>query len=132
AMMPKSRVRNNRKGKRITKEFINRRTREILEAQRERFREKFGRDWNPDDPVFFDPDADSPTPMSEAKIEADVLEAMRKAGTPPQIMYAYKRTGGLILMEGMHEHWPADRVKEWDDAITEYFELERKAERDRD
>lgn len=28
-----------------------------LEGQRERFREKFGRDPGPEDPVFFDPDA---------------------------------------------------------------------------
>src|SRR6516225_2049654 len=123
-MMPKSRGRNNRKGKRIPKEFINRRTREIIEAQCERFRAKFGRDWNPDDPVFFDPDASEPVPKSAVKIEADMVEAMRKTGTPPQIIYAYKRTGGLLLMEDMREHWPPDRVNEWDDAIEEYFAIE--------
>jgi hypothetical protein len=74
--------------------------------------------------VFFDPDASEPIPMSAVKIEADVLEAMRKAGTPPQIAYAYKRTGGLLLTEDMREHWPPDRVKEWDDAINEYFAIE--------
>jgi hypothetical protein len=31
-------------------------------------------------------------------------------------MYAYKRTGGLILTEEMREHWPPDRVQEWDAA----------------
>src|SRR5215831_5606347 len=123
-MMPKSRGRNNRKGKRVTKEFINRRTRKIIEAQLERFRAKFGRDWGPDDPVFFDPDAAEPVPMSAVKIEAETIEAMRKAGTPPQIVYAYKRTGGLLLTEDMREHWPLDRVKEWDDAINEYFAIE--------
>jgi putative PIN family toxin of toxin-antitoxin system len=34
-----------------------------LESQMERFREKFGRDPGPDDPIFFDPDADSPRPL---------------------------------------------------------------------
>ena len=63
-----------------------------------------GRDWGPNDPVFFDPDSPEPLPMSAAKVEADVVEAMRKAGTPAQIIYAYKRTGGLLLMEGMREH----------------------------
>jgi hypothetical protein len=62
--------------------------------------------------------------MSAMKIEAETLEAMRKAGTPPQIAYAYKRTGGLLLAEDMREHWPPDRVKEWDDAINEYFAIE--------
>src|SRR5215467_9991923 len=100
------------------------RTQEILETQRQRFREKFGRDWGPNDPVFFDPDATEPVPMSAVKIEAETLEVMRRAGTPPQIAYAYERTGGLLLTEDMREHWPPDRVKEWDDAIDEYFAIE--------
>jgi hypothetical protein len=62
--------------------------------------------------------------MSAVKVEAERLEAMRKAGTPPQIVYAYKRTGGLLLTEDIREHWPPDRVKEWDDAIHEYFAIE--------
>jgi len=49
---------------------------------------------------------------------------MRKAGTPPQTIYAYKRTGGLLLREDMREHWPPDHVKEWDNAIDEYFAIE--------
>src|SRR5262245_38955005 len=62
--------------------------------------------------------------MSAVKVQADVLEAMRKAGTPPQIAFAYKRTGGLLLREDMRDHWPPDRVREWDDAINEYFAIE--------
>jgi hypothetical protein len=62
--------------------------------------------------------------MSAVKVEAEMIEAMRKAGTPPQIVYAYKRTRGLLLTEDMREHWPPDRVKEWDDAIEEYFAIE--------
>ena len=122
--MPKSRRRKHSKTQRITKAEVSRRTREILDGQRQRFREKFGRDWGENDPVFFDPDAESPTPMSALKMEADILDAMRRAGTPPQIMYAYKRTGGLILTEEMREHWPPDRVQEWDAAIDEYFAIE--------
>ena len=59
--------------------MIDARTREILEGQRQRFREKFGRDWQENDPVFFDPDASEPSPMSAVKMEADVIGAMRKA-----------------------------------------------------
>lgn len=128
--MPKSCGRKNRRSsERITKIAITERTREILEAQRQRFREKFGRDPGPNDPVFFDPDAADPAPMSAVKVEADVLEVMRKAGTPPQIAYAYKRTGGLLLTEDMREHWPPDRVKEWDNAIEEYFAIEEASKR---
>ena len=64
--------------------------------------------------------------MSAVEVEAEMIEAMRKAGTPPQIVYAYKRTRGLLLTEDMREHWPPDRVKEWDDA-TDFSHLpERK------
>jgi hypothetical protein len=48
--------------------------------------------------------------MSAVKVEADVLEAMRKAGTSTQIVYAYKRTEGLLLTEEMREHWPPNRI----------------------
>jgi putative PIN family toxin of toxin-antitoxin system len=34
-----------------------------FELQLENFREKFGRDPGPDDPIFFDPDADDPRPL---------------------------------------------------------------------
>jgi hypothetical protein len=97
---------------------------EILEEQRDRFRQKFGRYWGPNDPVFFDPDADTPTPMLGVKVQAEVLEAMRKAGTPPEIMYAYKKTEGLLYVEGMSENWSRGRVKEWKAAIDEYFAIE--------
>jgi len=63
------------------------------------FRKKFGRDPRPGEPMIFDPDAAEPTPYPENRMVAEVVEAMRKAGTPPQIVYAFKKTGRL-LMEG--------------------------------
>src|SRR5690242_7321463 len=51
---------------------------EILEAQRVAFREKFGRDRGPNDPIFFDANADEPRelpPMDPMKIEAIALQA---------------------------------------------------------
>jgi hypothetical protein len=41
----------------------------ILQEQRRAFMEKFGREPGPSDPVFFDPDFDVPTPLTEAKLE---------------------------------------------------------------
>ena len=49
--------------------------------------------------MIFDPDAAEPTPYPENRMVVEVVEAMRKAGTPPQIVYAFKKTGRL-LMEG--------------------------------
>jgi hypothetical protein len=123
--MPKSRRRKKKVG--ALPPGVVRMTPEVQDAllqQREAFRVKFGRDPGPSDPVFFDPDAPEPVPMSAVKVEAETVEAMRKAGTPPQIVYAYKRTRGLLLTEDMREHWPPDRVKEWDNAIDEYFAIE--------
>jgi hypothetical protein len=62
--------------------------------------------------VYFDPDADETWPMSAVKFEADVVEAMPKAGTSPLIIYAYKKTGGLLLLKIIHDHWSPDRVKD--------------------
>ena len=66
--MPKSRGRKNRRSReRISKRQVAARTQEIIEAQLQRFREKFGRDPGPSDPVFFDPDAAEPVPISAVK-----------------------------------------------------------------
>src|SRR6266540_1937553 len=40
-------------------------SRETLEALRREFRERFGRDPGPDDPVFFDPSAEEPGTLDE-------------------------------------------------------------------
>lgn len=42
---------------------------EALEAQRELFRKKFGRDPGPEDPMFFDPAADEPRPLPKEKFD---------------------------------------------------------------
>jgi len=41
---------------------------EDLNEQRKKFIEKFGREPCPDDPLFFDPDADTPQPYPEKKL----------------------------------------------------------------
>ena len=37
---------------------------EAIACQLEAFRKKFGRDPCPDDPIFFDPDANEPAPLN--------------------------------------------------------------------
>ena len=48
--------------------------------QLESFKDKFGREAGPGDPLFFDPDHDVPTPLTEAKVKRELVEAARKAG----------------------------------------------------
>lgn len=54
-----------------------------FQEQAERFRQRFGREMGPDDPVFFDPDLDVPTPLSEAKINAEFRTAIIGSGADP-------------------------------------------------
>ena len=48
--------------------------------QRKAFIEKFGREPGPNDPVFFDPDKDVPTPIDPARMDADLEKAIQDAG----------------------------------------------------
>src|SRR5262245_44475075 len=122
--MPKSRGR-----KKPRKLPLPQMMRDALAEQRAAFRAKFGRDPGPNDPLIFDPDKDEPTPIGEARLNAEMLEAMRKAGVPPQIIYAYRKTGRLLL-EGRRHLNPPEAQAEWDAAIDEYFRLEAQATRE--
>ena len=51
---------------------------QILQERLAAFREKFGRDRRPGEPVFFDPDADEPVPNNEEKMMNDVLMVLRR------------------------------------------------------
>jgi hypothetical protein len=96
---------------------------EAMEGQFQRFREKFGRDPGPTDPIWFDPDADEPVQISGVRMQADVLEALSKAGAPPEIAYAYKKTG-LLYLGGDNSRWPKEHVEEWKAAVAEYHLIE--------
>jgi hypothetical protein len=115
--MPKSR-------KRKRKPHVGRVTPPAIEAlleQAKAFRAKFGRDPGPNDPVFFDPDSDVPRPMPS--VDDEVLGAMRNANLPPELMYAYRKTG-LLLLADNHDRLPKDRVEEWNAAIREYHAMQ--------
>lgn len=75
--MPKSRRRKKKAASTGRYVKITPRMQEIVESQLQRFREKFGRDPGPNDPVFFDPDAAEPVPIGD--FQTKVLEAMSKA-----------------------------------------------------
>jgi hypothetical protein len=92
-----------------------------VEAQLAAFRARFGRDPEPDDPLFFDADApgDEPRPLPVAGFEAAVVEAMVASGVSPAIVYAYQQTGMLVT----EENWSllsAEELAEWDAALARY------------
>ena len=58
--------------------------RKILKAQHKQFKEKFGRDPGPNDPIFFDPDSDTPRPMPVERLTDGIIKAARAAGISPE------------------------------------------------
>ena len=89
---------------------------EMLEEQRKLFIEKFGRKPNPDDPIFFDPDADTPQPLSEEKISGIFIDAMRKAGIDERYINAYKKTGLIVTQDNMDLLTP-DELAKFEEAL---------------
>jgi hypothetical protein len=126
--MPKSRKR--RKKPQPQREATTRKIKlhpdalEAIKWQLEEFRRKFGREPGPTDPIFFDPDADEPQFMDADKMQAQIIEAMNKAGTPPEFAYAYRKTG-LLYLGGDRSLWPKEHVEEWEAAVAEYRRLEQ-------
>ncbi len=92
-----------------------------LEMQQEAFRQKFGRDPGPDDPVFFDPDADTPQPLDADEVDRQIIDAMAKAEMDPSYIYAYHKTGLLVTDENLRSLSVQD-VDEWMSAVKEYKE----------
>ena len=99
-------------------------TLDIMQQQLARFREKFGREPGPTDPIFFDPDAETPRPMDRDTLDEAMLSAMRKAGIDPAIVHAWLRTGFLVSEENRHLLSEED-LAEWQAALEEYDQLQR-------
>jgi hypothetical protein len=97
-----------------------------IEGQLRKFKEKFGRDPLPKEPLFFDPDKDVPTPLSEKQVEEysqKMLRMMLEAVPErPELAYAYKKTG-LILTEMNMKVMPKADIEEFQAAAQEYLDL---------
>lgn len=113
-------MRNVRRGYRRVP--LNKTMIEVLEQQRERFRQKFGRDPRPEDPVLFDDDCDDPRPLSAEKFTRILLDALREANARPEIIYAVEKTGFLVTEYNQYRLTPAE-YRQWCDAIDEYRRL---------
>jgi integrase len=96
---------------------------EALANQIEAFRQKFGREMGPNDPLFFDPDAETPLPISEEQITRDVTEAMHLAGIDERRIYAYRKTGMLISETNLPQ-WSAKDLAEYQAALDAFDSLQ--------
>src|SRR5260370_24039515 len=72
--------------------------RAIADARKE-FIAKFGREPLEGEPLIFDPDFDTPTPYTDEKMTAMMIEAMEAAGTPRHLVFAYPQNGMIIAAE---------------------------------
>ena len=90
-----------------------------MEAQLRRFREKFGRDPLPNEPIFFDPDFEVPTPYDAEKFRQRMLEVFKTAGTPGDLVYAWEKTGMILTEDNRHLYSKKD-LRAWRRAIREY------------
>ena len=69
---------------------------QMLQENRERFIEKFGREPGPQDPLFFDPESDSPEPVpyTEDRLRQELTDACKKAG------FDDEKTKGILNSKG--------------------------------
>jgi hypothetical protein len=104
-------------------------TKDVLEKQSAAFRKKFGREPSGDDPIFFDPDADEPRPLSEAQIDqyqSGIIQAMQTANIPGELIYAFQKTGRLVTEDTM-PLLTDEELEEWNKAIAEYRTAPRRS-----
>jgi hypothetical protein len=103
---------------------INHETAEIIAQQKELFREQFGREPGPDDPLFFEPGVADPQFLSDestAEIWKSLLRAAGDSGIDPAIVYAMNKTGRIVTETNLHFLTDAE-LREWNDAVDEYHQ----------
>jgi hypothetical protein len=89
----------------------------------QQFREKFGREAGPGDPLMFDQSKDVPTPLPPGAVAAETIAAMFRAELPPELIYAYSRSG-VIVTENNRDVVDPDDLAAWNAAAEEFRTLE--------
>jgi hypothetical protein len=90
----------------------------VLDDQLKLFKKKFGREPGPNDPLFFDPNYDTPRPINPNEIEAEIARAMDLAGIDPAKIYAFKKTTLLPSFGNWGLLSDEDRAA-WNQALNE-------------
>jgi hypothetical protein len=97
-------------------------TEEIIAQQKKLFREQFGREPGPDDPLFFESSVAVPQFLSDEstdEIWKSLLQAAGDSGIDPAIVYAMNKTGRMVTKTNVHFLTDAE-LQEWNDAVDEY------------
>jgi hypothetical protein len=97
--------------------------REMMEGQARRFRDKFGRDPRPEDPIFFDPDADEPRPLELDTVTREMTEGLRQAGretgVDPALIEAWCELGYVVTEDNRHLFSVGD-ILVWEAAVRRH------------
>jgi hypothetical protein len=104
---------------------INDTTAEAISEQKRLFREKFGREPGPDDPLFFNPEsavAEFLSVESQEETWRALVQAAAESGIDPALVYAMNKTGRIVTEQNMQFLTEAD-LQEWNDAIDEYHQM---------
>jgi hypothetical protein len=98
---------------------------EAVQGLMKAFKEKFGREPGPDDPLLFDPDADTPQPMPEGKMESMMGDIANAAGLSPDLAYAIRKTG-LLVTQRNKDKLSDEQIAAWNEALAEYEMLHKR------
>ncbi len=98
----------------------------IFKRQLAAFKEKFGREPGPDDPVFFDPESDVPVPYPLERYEREFSEMTDRLAHEHMDdldfrakIYATKKTGVFPTNDNVHL-LPKGDWEEWCEAVREF------------
>ena len=69
-----------------------------------------------EDPLFFDPDADTPQPYPEERVTEIIVESMREAGVDKRLINAYKKTGLIVTQDNLDLMTP-EELDEFEEAL---------------
>jgi hypothetical protein len=86
---------------------IDHATAEAIAQQQQLFREKFGREPGPEDPLFFDPESAVPEFLSVESQEATrraLVQAAGESGMDPALVYAMNKTGRIVGAKDCGDH----------------------------
>jgi hypothetical protein len=100
-------------------------TAEAITEQNRLFREKFGREPGPHDPLFFNPEsavAEFLSVESQEETWRALVQAAGESGMDPALVYAMNKTGRIVTEQNMQFLTDAD-LQEWNDAVDEYHQM---------
>lgn len=109
-----------------------RRMLDAVRYQQEAFRAKFGRDPGPDDPLFFDPDADEPVQLTREQALKGLSELAERAeehGWPPAMIKAWQEVGYVVTRANMHT-FSAAQVQAYEEAVRRHWAAEDRPDED--